>query len=206
MMPYQPPAPYFMPNPGVSDAMTAANPYSMGGVFVEIRSHSRPVRLDRVISPGMTLPVCTSPCRKVLPRNSVYVISGDGVRTTSRFVLPDDRDRVVLDVKPGSSGDVVFGVLAAGAGLISMYVGLIFVAASELHESSDPYYQERHDKGPGKTTGAIMMVGGLIAGIVGLYYIFSSDTEVSSSTGARFSETPTSKRSRFAFTARGLEF
>lgn len=51
-----------------------------------------------------------------------------------------------------------------------------------------------------------MLVGGLISGIVGLVYIFGSKTEVTSSTGARFTETPPPKRSRFAFTARGIEF
>jgi hypothetical protein len=205
-MPYPPAYPYFMPNPGMPGTLQPANPYSMGGVFVEIKSSSRPVRLDRVISPGQTMPVCMSPCRQVLPRNSVYIITGDGVRSTSQFVLPDDRDRVVLDVKPGSSGDVVFGAVAAGAGLISMYVGLIFVAASEIKTNGDSYYQENRNTGPGKTVGGAMIVGGLIAGIVGLYYIFSTKTEVTSSTGAHFTETPAPKRSRFALTARGLEF
>lgn len=205
-MPYPPANPYFMPNPGLTGSISATNPYALGGVFVEIKSSSRPVRLDRVIAPGMTAPVCVSPCRQVLPRNSVYVITGDGVRTTSQFVLPDDRDRVLLDVKPGSSGDVVFGAVAAGAGLISMYLGLIFLAASELNENSEYSYQESHDTGPGKTAGGVMLVGGLIAGIVGLCYIFGSKTEVTSSTGARFTETPAPKRSRFALSARGLEF
>jgi hypothetical protein len=136
----------------------------------------------------------------------VYVITGEGVRATSQFVLPDDRDRVVLDVKPGSSGNVVFGAVAMGAGLISAYIGLVFVAASELNMNSDPYYQENRNTGPGKTVGGVMIVGGLIAGIVGFYYVLTTKTEVTSSTGARFSETPVPKRSRFAFTARGLEF
>lgn len=147
-MPYPPVNPYFMPNPGLAGSMSATNPYALGGVFVEIRSPSRPVRIDRVIAPGMTMPVCSSPCRQVLPRNSVYVITGDGVRPTSQFVLPDDRDRVLLDVKPGSSGDVMFGAVAAGAGLTSMYLGLIFLAASELNDVNNEYsYQEKHDKG-----------------------------------------------------------
>lgn len=204
-MPYPYP-PVFMPNPGVQGSLSAANPFSLGGVFVEVKSASRPVRLDRVISPGMTVPVCVSPCRQVLPRNSVYVITGDGVRTTSQFVLPDDRNRVVLDVKPGSSGNVVFGAVAAGAGLVSMYVGLVFVAASEFKEASYSYNERERDTGPGKTVGGVMLVGGLLAGIVGLYYLLSTKTEVTSSTGAHFSETPAPKRSRLALTARGLAF
>jgi hypothetical protein len=182
------------------------NPYSMGGVLVTVRSSSRPVRIDRVINPGFTIPVCVSPCRQVLPRNSVYVITGEGIRSTSPFVLPDDRDQVVLDVKPGSSGDTAVGAIALGVGLISAYVGVVLLAASAVRSDQDAYYERKsEDTGRVRTVGGVMVAGGVVAGIVGLYYLFHAKTEVTSSTGSQFTEAP-SKPGRFALTAQGLVF
>lgn len=63
----------------------------------------------------MAVPVCVSPCRQVLPRDGVYVITGDRVRPTAPFVLPDDRDRVVSEVQPGSLGNATAGKVTSGA-------------------------------------------------------------------------------------------
>jgi hypothetical protein len=186
----------------------AANLFALGGVFVEIKTSSRLVRIERVIAPGTNYTVCVSPCRQVLPRNSVYVITGDGVRTTSQFVLPDDRDRVVLNVDPGSTGQAVGGGVLMGVGGITAYLGLIAAAASGLQFDSgtgSPGSTSNNTHNL-KTTGEVMIVGGLIAGVAGLYLLIDSKTKVTSSTGSQFSEGPSHKRGRFAFTTRGVEF
>jgi hypothetical protein len=203
--PYSPTYSPYLANPYAADSWTG--PAAAGGVYVELRSSSRSVRIDRVLSPGNTFPVCFAPCRQVLPRDGVYVIAGEGVRVTSQFVLPDDRDRVVLDVNPGSSGQLVGGVVLAGGGLLTAYLGLLVLAASSLQgfggDSTAPT-----NSGPGRTVGGSMMVGGLLAGLLGLYFIFDSKTKVSSSTGSQFTNAPAPapKHGRFALTARGLEF
>jgi hypothetical protein len=197
--------PTSMPNPGLAGPESAANPQTPGGVFVEVKSSSRPVRIDRVLGPGMTVPVCVSPCNQVLPRDGVYLITGDGVRPTSAFALPADRDRVVFDVHPGSSANATVGKVAAGGGLLSILVGLLIVLKSDLNSlGSDS--EESRNKGPGKMAGGLMMLGGLMVEIVGVCLMVGSKTEVTSSAGAHFTETPAPKRSRFALTARGLEF
>jgi hypothetical protein len=183
----------------------AADPFALGGVFVELKTSSRPVRIERVIAPGTNYTVCVSPCRQVLPRNSVYVITGDGVRTTSQFVLPDDRDRVVLNVNPGSTAQAIGGGVLMGAGGITAYLGLIVAAASSLQFDSGTGSQSNNTHNL-KTTGEVMIVGGLIAGVAGLYLLFDSKTKVTSSTGSQFSEGPNHKHGRFAFTIRGVEF
>jgi hypothetical protein len=193
------------PNPGLAGSASAENSQTQGGVFVEVRSSSRPVRIDRVFGPGMSVPVCVSPCRQVLPRDGVYLITGDRVRPTAPFVLPDDRDRVVFDVHPGSSGNATAGKVTAGAGLVAMVLGFGFVLKADLNSMGSDS-ENSGSKGPGAMVGGLMILGGLMAGIVGICLMVGGRTEVTSSAGAHFTETPAPKRGRFAFTARGLEF
>jgi hypothetical protein len=98
------------------------------------------------------------------------------------------------------------GAIALGAGLISAYIGVVLLAASAVKSNQDTYYERKsEDTGRVRTVGGIMVAGGVVAGIFGLYYLFHSKTEVTSSTGSQFSEAP-SKPSRFALTAQGLVF
>jgi hypothetical protein len=203
--PPAPANPSSVTNPGLAGSESTESSQTSGGVFVEVKSSSRPVRIDRLLGPGMAVPVCVSPCRQVLPRDGVYVITGDRVRATAPFVLPDDRDRVVLDVQPGSSGNATAGKVTAGAGLVAMVLGFGFVLKSDLNSMGSD--SDRSDsKGPGKMVGGLMILGGVMAGIVGICLMVGGRTTVTSSAGAHFTETPAPKRSRLALTARGLEF
>lgn len=183
------------------------NPYGPGGVYVEVRTSSSNVRIDRVLAPGSTMTVCFAPCRKILPRNSVYVITGDGVRSTSNFILPDDRDRIILDVKAGSTWQGLGGGVLLGGGGVVAYFGLILLLASAA-ATGDSYSTNSSNSGALKAVGGGMLAGGILAGLLGLYLLSDSHTSVKSSTGAQFSGTPAppGKRARFALTARGLEF
>lgn len=207
--PPQPPPGYplyspYLPNPYQSGDWR--NPNAAGGVFVELRTSTPKVRIDRVLSDGGTIPVCTVPCRQVLPRNAVYVITGDGVRTTSRFVLPDDRDHVTFDVQAGSSSQLLGGALLAGGGLLVAYFGLLVAASSGFPDPSSTT-SSSNNSSTRNTVGATMLVGGGLAAALGLYLTLRSHTTVSSSTGSRFTDNPRPrKRSRFALTGRGLEF
>ena len=185
------------------------NPYGAGGVYVEVRTSSSNVRIDRVLAPGSTTTVCFAPCRRILPRNSVYVIAGEGVRNTSNFILPDDRDRITLDVQAGSTWQALGGGVLMGGGIVVAYVGLLLLlAGTATSVSNDPYSTSSSNSGSLKTAGGVMLGGGILAGLLGLYLVNDSHTTVKSSTGSQFSGTfvPPKKRARFALTPRGLEF
>lgn len=174
-------------------------------VFVDVKTDDPHVRIERVVGNGR-IPVCYAPCRKMLDTGSVYVIAGDGVRTTSQFVLPDDRDKVLLDVQAGSSARLAGGAILLGVGVAVSYLGLLVWDASKLSvESSSPSPTNSAH------TGETMMLIGLPAVVLGLYLTIGSHTSVTSSTGSTFTqEVPRAPRSGhrpwIALTPRGLEF
>jgi hypothetical protein len=205
--PYPPSSPYQGPVPWPYPAPMYNHNVATGGVFVELQTSSTNVRIDKVLASGMTVPVCLTPCRQILPRGSVYVIKGDGIPATSQFVLPDDRDQVTLTVEAGSSGEALAGLLlvatGAGVGSLGMIVGL-FSSMGDTAESPSQAAsttKERH-------AALGMMLGGAAAGLLGLLLLHASRTTVFSSTGSRFTDASMSvnRRSRFALTPRGLEF
>ena len=166
------------------------------GVYVVIHTSSPGVRIDRVVGQSAQVPVCVAPCRQVLPRNNIYVIDGAGIRATSRFMLPDDRNQLTLDVDAGSSARLGVGVLLTIVGFGIAYVGLLAVAANSV---------SGNDRGPS----AALVAGGFGAGIAGVYLVSTSHTTVVSSTGSVFTRAPARPRARrpaVALTPRGLEF
>jgi hypothetical protein len=171
-----------------------------GGVYVELRASSPNVRIERLVG-QLRAPVCYAPCRKVLPVNDVYIIGGDGVRSTSQFTLPEDRPQVTLDVKAGSTAQLAGGAGLILLGLIAGYVGyFVYLAGlvSELETGSHT----------GITAGIGIGVGGLALMGVGLVVVLSARTTVTTSTGATFTSAPARRRKRpaLALTPRGLEF
>lgn len=173
-------------------------------VYVELRADNPRVRIDRVLE-GMTSPVCVAPCRTWLDAQSAYVITGDGVRSTSRFVLPDDRDAVTLDVRAGSTARLVVGTLLIGGGVATIYIGALVWEASALSglPGGDP---QRGDQL--RRVGITMTAIGIPAALFGTYLALTSHTSVASSTGSTFTQAapPRPKRPRVALTGRGLEF
>jgi hypothetical protein len=171
-------------------------------VLVELNSDDPRARIDRVIGTNR-VPACYAPCRKMLDTGSVYVIGGDGVRATSQFVLPDDRDKVTLDVKAGSSAQFAGGIILVGAGVAAAYLGFLVWELGKLSE-----IDSSSSSNNGVRTGETMMLVGVPAAILGLYLTVTTHTTVNSSTGATFTqETPRPRhRPWLALTARGLEF
>ena len=175
-------------------------------VFVDVRTDDPHVRIDRVVG-NNRIPACYAPCRKMLDTGSVYVIAGDGVRTTSQFMLPDDRDKVSLDVQAGSTSRLAGGVILLGGGVAVAYLGFYVWELGKLgsiDSSSSNSSSAVH-------TGETMMLIGLPAIILGLYLTISARTSVTSSTGSTFTqEVPRAPRSGhrpwIALTPRGLEF
>jgi hypothetical protein len=177
-------------------------------VLVELNSDDPRVRIDRVVG-NNRVPACYAPCGKMLDTGSVYVIGGDGVRATSQFVLPDDRDKVTLDVQAGSSARVAGGIILLGAGIASTYLGFL---VWELGKISEIDSTTTSSSSNGVRTGATMMLIGIPAAVIGLVLTITTHTTVSSSTGSTFTQETTrpGKRPWLAFTPRltpfGLEF
>jgi len=210
---YPPPPP-----PGAWGAQPAPGPaapvYGARWVHVVMNSDDPRTRLDRVVPGGGVVPVCFAPCNKMLESNSLYIIQGDGVRATSRFMLPDDRDSVTLDVQAGSTARVAGGAILIGAGLISAYAGAIVWAAGNV--SNSPAFSTNTSSSTTSTgqgdgavaVGRTMVVAGLAGAVLGLYLAMSSHTTVNSSTGSTFTRNITRPRAwpLLALTPRGLEF
>lgn len=171
-------------------------------IQVDIKADESGVRLDRVQGDGVTRPVCVAPCSRLVPRNNLYVINGDGIRTTSQFLLPDDRNQVTLDVKVGSSARHGGGAALLVVGGVVAYVGLISLggAAGSTGSQAD---------NKAATIGGGLLVGGLAAAIAGVYLVMTSSTKVISSTGSTFTEDDHARpraKSTVALTPRGLTF
>jgi hypothetical protein len=180
-----------------------------GFIRVDVKADGPGVRLDRVVGPGATVPVCFAPCTRVLPRNNLYVIQGDGVRTTSQFLLPDDRPDVTLKVHAGSTARQTGGAALLVGGIVAAYVGLITTEVGLAAQTFNDGTQTSNRSTGTATAGAGILVVGIAAAIGGLVMVLGSSTRVDSSTGATFTnaEPPRKRpRSAVAVTANGLEF
>jgi hypothetical protein len=173
-------------------------PPTWPGVYVELHADNPHVRIDRVIDGGDALPVCATPCSRVLDRTILYIIEGDGVTPTSRFVLPHDRSRVTLDVHAGAWGQERLGRALAIGGSLFAFLGLTVVGNRLFNNDGQTH--------PG--IGLIMLAIGIPVALTGLYLSSSARTSVASSSGATFSDARPAARKRplVALTARGLEF
>jgi len=183
-------------------------PQPGGGLIqVDLKADAGGVRLDRVQGGGgNNTTVCVAPCSKLVPRNNLYVIDGDGIRSTSQFLLPDDRDQVTLNVQAGSSARHAGGAVLIVGGIAVGYVGL-FVAEAGLAANAVDSSSGSHQNTNVAAVGGVMLAAGLVAAIGGLYLALTSSTKVTSSTGATFTEENRPRpRSAVALTPSGLTF
>jgi hypothetical protein len=174
-------------------------------IYVDLEGDNPNVRIDRLVG-NLTVPVCLAPCRRPLPRDGIYVIQGDGVPATSRFQLPDDRQQVTLDVHAGSSGRRMAGATLIVAGVVAAYAGLLVAdanSASNIFDTSSSGTARGSSSWP-----LVLLGGGVVATLAGVYLCLKTHTTVVSSTGNTFTVVPSApgRHPRFALTPRGLEF
>jgi hypothetical protein len=170
-------------------------------VLFELRADNPRTRLERV-EVGGTTPVCSAPCRRSLDPGKVYVIAGDGIRATSRFMLPD-RDMVTMDVRAGSTVQLGLGSVLIGAGVVSAAAG-VFVWEIGVLTSLDAPNDSHHTE----HVGIGMIAVGVPVALIGAFLAVTSHTSVTSSSGVSFTrdDRPVRAPPRIALTARGLEF
>jgi hypothetical protein len=173
------------------------------GVFVELRADAPGVRIDRYVDDGARVAVCSAPCRRVLPRDGLYVIDGVGIRTTSRFSLPEDQRQLILDVKAGSAAQNVGGAFLIVGGGATIFFALI---------AGGPPGPDASINSSGSTIGdgtrVALLVGGGLALALGAILSLTSKTTVTTSSGATFTRARVTRppRARIAVTPHGLEF
>ena len=71
---------------------------------------SSDIVLQRVETTGRTTPVCRAPCDQALDTKPQYQLTGEGLRASNRFHLPDT-NATTVGVKPRSSGGFVAGIV-----------------------------------------------------------------------------------------------
>jgi hypothetical protein len=146
----------------------------------------------------------------MLETNTLYVIGGEGIRSTSQFMLPDDRPSVRLDVQAGPTSRLAGGVVLMGLGIAVSYIGALVWEFGEVRDISANSFGSSTDTSSNRraiTVGETMVVIGIPAALVGLYLAVTTHTSVVSSTGATFTRAPLPRRRLpIALTPRGLEF
>jgi hypothetical protein len=161
------------PAPAVTPPMAPAPPPN--GVYVELRSDDPGMRIDQITSGGQSWLACEIPCRQVLPRNLTYVVESNQSPATSPFLLPDNVNRLTLDVQPGSQTRANVGTILAVVGGVVGLIGFIRLTTTGSSPQND-------------RTGLELLAGGGAAGITGIVIYRMSRTTVTSSTGSTFSE------------------
>jgi hypothetical protein len=195
--------------PAEVDRNGARHPYGGGLIQVDLKADAPGVRLDHVQPSGNTVPVCFAPCTRLVPSHDLYVIQGEGIRSTSRFVMPDDRNQVTLSVQAGSSARAGGGAALILGGIVVGYLG---VFAAQIGLTSAAFAEDGSSTRGARSVaavGGVLALGGLVAMVSGIYMALTSKTVVNSSTGSTFSEGETLRprpRSSLALTPAGLTF
>jgi hypothetical protein len=145
------------------------------GVYVELRSDDPGMRITQVTSGGQSWPACEIPCRRVLQRNITYIVESNQSPATSPFLLPDNVNRLTLDVQSGSQTRANIGTILAVVGGVVGLIGFIRLTTTGSSPQND------------RTGLELLSVGGVV-GISGIVLYRMSRTTVTSSTGSTFSE------------------
>ena len=149
------------------------------GVWVELLAPS-PVQLERVQG-DMVYPVCAAPCRQRVPRRGVYRIGGDSVVPSASFDLTEEPLGVTLAVHPASA-------LRKRAGMTLGLVGLgMLIAGAAIQQRIENQRVEGLSPGHSEqVAGDALLLSGLAMGVVGLVFLLTTQTRVTSSNGVSF--------------------
>jgi len=163
------------PAPPPIAPVNPAPPPPPNGVYVELRSDDPSMRIDQLTSGGQSWPACEIPCRRVLQRNITYVVESNQSPPTSPFLLPNNVNRLTLDVQAGSQTRSNIGTILAVVGGVIGLIGFIRLTTTGNSPSND-------------RTGLELLGVGSTVGIAGIVMFRLSRTTVISSTGSTFSE------------------
>ncbi len=118
--------------------------------------------------------VCSAPCDRLLPLDRMYRIRGEGLRDSKPFRLAGQNGQhVIVHVNGGSSSAFVGGIVMTSIGPVALLAGLVVYAAGALQnftfDTSGSSAQSSSGDNTGlKTTGVVMMIGGVALVAVGI--------------------------------------
>jgi hypothetical protein len=132
------------------------------------------------------LTLCTGPCDVEADPEHQYRVAGPGIRASRPFQLPRDRANVTITPEIGTTGrQTAGGVLAIGGGslalvgLPTLLAGLLLRGVSADSTTTESEAQDVRETGTTvAVVGGVMLVGGLVAGVVGLNMLLDSRTTV----------------------------
>jgi len=178
----QPPPAAQQPAPAAQQPLPAAAP---------VRVHLRTLKNKSTASlyihraDGSYTLVCASPCTADVPGNSeLRVTLGNNDEEPHTFVLPSDLGpEVELEVRPASVGPLIGSIVLIGSGGAFVLSGLIFIALSDVANSSLTGAGARTTSTNAdlsstyKTTGYVMIGIGAAAAIAGFVWLVSRSHE-----------------------------
>ena len=87
---------------------------------------SSDIMLERVGDDGVARPTCRAPCGRPLDATSRYQLTGDGIRTSNRFLLPR-AEEATIRIKPTSSSAFALGIVLVTISGVLATGGLFFL-------------------------------------------------------------------------------
>src|SRR4029077_17858812 len=104
--------------------------------------------------------ICVSPCDTVVPADGKYRVSGDLVRPSRRFVLPEGAVHDTIVVRPASSLAFGGGIILTAVGVAAVALGALGFVFSAFSDSPDG-----SDNQAGRNVAiGLMLGGGAVAG------------------------------------------
>lgn len=158
------------PSPPASrDAPSVGRPRP---VLLEIRGANPGLQVKRLVPSGPAQLVCGGSCGQELDPGPVYTIRTERalIPNSIRFMLPTDRSRVVLDLRPVSALRPVTGWSLLGGGVATVLVSSGMLLRDDPHDTPSRYWL------------AVYPLG-LVAAGIGVYLLASSGPHITSDAG-----------------------
>jgi hypothetical protein len=119
--------------------------------------------------------ICVSPCDTIVPAVGQYRVSGDAIRPSRQFVLPQGADHDTIVVRPASSLAFGAGIVLSAVGLAAAALGTLGFLLSGFDDSPDGSNNQA-----GRNAAIGLMVGGWAAAGGGVALIvLNASTKVS---------------------------
>ena len=141
-------------------------------VLLEIRGASPGLQVKMQVPSGPSQLVCSGSCGQELDPGPIYVIKTERalIPNSIRFMLPPDRSRVVLDVRPVSALRPVTGWSLLGGGVAAVLVSTGMLVRDDAQNAPSRYWLALYPLG-------------LVAAGIGVYLLASSGPHITSDAG-----------------------
>jgi hypothetical protein len=120
-------------------------------------------------------PVCSGPCDMELSLRAEYRIAGRGLRKSAPFELEArPGERIEIDVKVGTTGGLVGGIILVSTGPVVGLIGLALVAVANADQQTAQSLGQTSQDGTAKGVGVVLGIGGLAMTLGGILMIVNN--------------------------------